>query len=72
VAELRAIADPVQRAAACQTFITNGRETLRAVERLRDESIRTARVDTELTVDALAAAVGVKRNVVVEALRRRP
>lgn len=70
VTELRAIADPVQRATACQTFIVNGRATLKAVEALRDESIRAAREATTLTVDALAGRVDVRRNVVVEALRR--
>ena len=71
VAELRSIADPVDRAAACQTFITNGRDTLKAVEVLRDESIRAARSGGSLTVDALAKAVKVRRNVIIDALRRR-
>lgn len=71
VAELRAIPDPVARAAACQAFLVNGRATLAAVEALRNESIRTAREDTDLTVDQLAAKVQVKRNIIVEALRRR-
>lgn len=70
IAELRAIGDPLARAAACQTFIVNGRATLKAAEALRNESIRTARDATTLTVDAIAAAVKVRRNVVVEALRR--
>jgi DNA-binding transcriptional regulator YiaG len=70
IAELRAIGDPVQRAAACQTFIVNGRATLKAAESLRDESIRAARKSTTSTVDALASAINVKRNVVVQALRR--
>ena len=70
VAELRRIGDPVERAAACQTFIANGRDTLLAVEALRNESIRTARAEKEMTVDALAKAIGVRRNIIVEALRR--
>jgi DNA-binding transcriptional regulator YiaG len=71
VVELRAIPDPVDRAAACQTFILNGRATLEAVQALRDESIRSARESSPMTVDALAARIGAKRNVVVEALRQR-
>jgi hypothetical protein len=66
---LRAITDPTDRAAACQTFIVNGRETLRAVEHLRDESIREARKTGAGTIDRIAAAVNVKRNIVVDALR---
>lgn len=69
VAELRAITDPADRAAACQRFIENGRETLRAVEALRDESIRAARVD--ITIDRLAARLKVNRSIVVQALRQR-
>lgn len=70
ITELRAITDPVVRAAACQTFIVNGRATLRAAEALRNESIRAAREASSLTVDGIATAVQVRRNVVVEALRR--
>lgn len=70
ITELRAIADPVERAAACQTFIVNGRATLKAAEAVRNDSLRAAREATTLTVDAIAAAVKVRRNVVVEALRR--
>lgn len=72
VAELRALPDPVDRAAACQAFLVNGRSTLAAVEVLRNESIRAARETTVLTVDQLAARVKVKRNIIVEALRRKP
>lgn len=72
IVELRAIADPLQRAAACQTFIVNGRATLKAAEALRNESIRAAREATPLTVDAIAGAVKVRRNVVVWALRGLP
>ena len=70
ITELKAIGDPVERARACQTFIVNGRATLRAVEAVRNEAIRAAREATTLTVDAIATAVEVRRNVVVEALRR--
>lgn len=70
IAELRAIADPLERAAAAQTFIVNGRATLKAAESLRNESIRAARGATRLTVDQLAAKVQVRRNIIVEALRR--
>jgi len=71
VTALRAIQDPVERAAACQVFLTNGRATLSAVEQLRNDSIREAREATVLTVDGLAERIRVKRNVIVEALRRR-
>lgn len=70
VAELRAIPDPAGRAKACQLFIVNGRETLRAVEQLRDDSIRAARQGVPRpTVDELTRAVTCRRNVVVNALR---
>lgn len=69
---LRGIADPVERAASCQTFIANGRETLRSAQRLRGESIREARRRGGLTVDELAQQIRVRRNVVVDALRSRP
>jgi GTP-sensing pleiotropic transcriptional regulator CodY len=71
IAVLQAIADPLERAAECQTTIIRGRETLAEAERLRTEAIRLSRENTSLTVDAIAAKVGVRRNVVVEALRRR-
>lgn len=69
VAELQAIADPLDRAAACQQFIVNGRETLKAVEALRDDSIRTARETHRLTIDKMATRIKVRRNIIVEALR---
>lgn len=70
VTQLRAVADPVERAAACQTFITNGRATLAAVEQLRDQAIRDARAAKAGTVDSVAARIGARRNVVVDALRK--
>jgi hypothetical protein len=72
VAALRRIADPVARAAACQVFIANGRETIRAAEQLRNDAIRDARQHGASTVDSLAAAIKVRRNVVVDALRSQP
>ena len=70
VAELEAITDPTARARACQDFLTNGRDTLRVIERIRDESIREARkADPRPTIDAIAAATGASRAVVVNALR---
>ena len=74
VAELAAITDPIERAAACQRFILNGRETLRQVEALRDQAIRDARTHTALTIDKLATRMRLNRSMVVEALRptRKP
>jgi hypothetical protein len=72
VKALRGVADPVERAAACQRFIANGRATLKAIQQLRDEAIQSARQANHpgaKTVDGLASAVGVRRNVVVDALR---
>lgn len=66
------IADPIERAAATQIFIERGRQTLRAAERLRDAAIREARSngDPRVTIDQLAQRICVKRNIVVDALRR--
>lgn len=72
IARLNAVSDPAARARACQEFLTNGRATLRQAQQLRDAAIRAARAPSGPTVDALAAAVGVRRNVVVDALRARP
>lgn len=72
IAALKRVADPVERAAACQQFITNGRETIRQVQRLRDDAIRVARTQGHQdarTVDRLATRLKVRRNVVVDALR---
>jgi hypothetical protein len=70
IAALRKIADPAERAKECQTFIVYGRETVKAAERLRDDAIREARAKPERpTVDGLTKVIGVKRNVVVNALR---
>ncbi|GGM26958.1 hypothetical protein GCM10011608_09700 [Micromonospora sonchi] len=74
IAALRRVADPVERAAACQAFITNGRETLRLVMLERDNAIRVARAAAHpeaRTIDGLAARVRAKRNVIVDALRKR-
>jgi predicted transcriptional regulator len=73
IAEFRAIKDPTDRARRCQEFLVNGRETIKSVERLRDDAIREARATADRpTVDALTKAIGVKRNVVVNALRSLP
>lgn len=70
VARLAAISDPVARAAACQEFLTNGKATIRKVERLRTAAIRQARKQPEaLTIDQLAARMHTGRHVVVDALR---
>lgn len=70
VAKLEAIEDPVERAAACQTFLTNGKDTIRQVERLRTEAIRQARKQPgALTIDQLAGRLHAGRHIVVDALR---
>lgn len=70
IAALIAIADPVERAAAAQRFIMNGRVTIRSAERVRDDAIREARQPGQrTTIDQLADQIGARRNVVVDALR---
>lgn len=70
VAKLEAIEDPVERAAAAQTFLTNGKDTIRQVERLRTQAIRQARTQPQaLTIDQLAARMKAGRHIVVDALR---
>lgn len=70
VAKLEAIEDPIARAAAAQTFITNGRATLRLVEGVRNQAIRQARtVNRTVTIDQLASRMGAGRHIVVDALR---
>ncbi|MFI2663252.1 hypothetical protein [Micromonospora carbonacea] len=74
IAALERVADPVERAAACQQFITNGRATIKLAQQVRDEAIRTARTNLHpeaKTVDKLAERIKAKRNVVVDALRIR-
>jgi hypothetical protein len=70
VAALEAITDPVERAAACQTFLVNGRATIGLVEKLRTTAIREARSQAQaLTIDELADRMRAKRHIVVDALR---
>jgi hypothetical protein len=74
ITALLGVADPVERAAASQTFITNGRATIRQAQQVRDEAIREARVvqhPEARTIDGLAARIRAKRNVIVDALRKR-
>lgn len=63
------IADPVERAAEAQALILRARASATAAETLRNDAIRAARAAGGTTVDGLAAKIGVKRNVVIEALR---
>jgi hypothetical protein len=70
VARIEAIEDPVERAVAAQTFITNGRATLRQVEAVRTRAIRQVRAtDRGITIDELAARMKAGRHIVVDALR---
>lgn len=71
VARIAAIEDPIERAAAAQTFLTNGRETIRQVEALRDEAIRQARHRGGITIDELAGRLRTRRNIVVDACRKQ-
>lgn len=71
IAKARALADPVARARLAQEFITNGRLTLAAMQQVRDNAIRAAHAAGRGTVDQIAADIGAKRNVVVDALRQR-
>lgn len=73
VDSLRAVVEPGERAATAQRFLVETRELVKQAERLRDEAIRQARHSPTgrpvVTIDELAERVGVRRNVVVEALR---
>lgn len=69
VANLEAIADPVERAAAAQTFLANGRETIRLVEALRDRAIREVQKRGGITIDQLADRMKCGRHIVVDARR---
>ena len=71
VTAFRGISDPLERARRCQEFLSNGRETIRAVEQLRDDAIREARTQGQRTIDALANHIGARRNVIIDALRQR-
>lgn len=71
LAKARALTDPVQRARFAQEFITNGRSTLAAMQQVRDDAIRESHAAGRGTVDQIAADIGCKRNVVVDALRQR-
>jgi GTP-sensing pleiotropic transcriptional regulator CodY len=71
VARLQGVRDPLARAKACQEFLINGRQTLESVQEVRDEAIREVRrkLGSRKTIDEIAAYIGAKRNVVVNALR---
>lgn len=69
VARIAAIEDPVERAAAAQTFLTNGRETIRNIEKLRDDAIRQVRRSGGITIDQLARRIKVGRHIVIDACR---
>lgn len=69
VGRLRALGDPLEQAAQCQEFVTNGQRTLEAVRALRDDAIRRAHTGKLGTIDEIAAQIKARRNVVVDALR---
>lgn len=67
---IAAITDPLQRAAAAQEFLVNGRRTLRTVQTIRDDAIREAREAMPgTTIYEIARAIPCRPNVVVDALR---
>lgn len=62
--------NPWTQARAAVSLGRSLRVLARAAREHRDEAIRQIRQDSPiLTVDAIAAALGVKRNIVVDALR---
>lgn len=71
VARIRGISDPLSRAQQAHEFLINGRRTLEAMQHVRDDAIRGAHGAGRGTIDQIAGAIGAKRNVVVDALRRR-
>ncbi len=70
ITALRGVPDPRARARQAQAFITQGETTLREARQVRDDAIRAAHTDGD-TIDTIAAQVGVRRNIVVDACRRR-
>jgi len=67
---IRAVEDPLERAAQANQFITNGRLTLAAMQDVRDAAIRESRTTpAKPTIDDIAARIRAKRNIVVDALR---
>lgn len=71
VARIRGIGDPLARAQQAHEFLINGRRTLEAMQRVRDDAIQSAREAGRGTIDEIAEAIGAKRNVVVDALRQK-
>jgi hypothetical protein len=69
ITRLRGVTDPLARAKECEEYLTRGREVLAVAQQMRDEAIREARRNGAGTVDQIAAHIGVKRNIVVDALR---
>lgn len=71
LARIRAIKDPTDRARAAQEVIADVTAVIARATTHRDDMIRTARRQgaSRTTIKALADAVGVKPNVVVDALR---
>lgn len=68
IQEMLGLTDPLARARRCEEYLGRWRAMLAEAQRLRDASIREARSPGS-TIDGIAAAVGVKRNIVVNALR---
>lgn len=63
-----AIREPRARAKECQQTIDRARETINQLIDIRDEAIRKAKAKGG-TIDQIAGDIGVRRNVVVDALR---
>lgn len=69
---LRTIPDPLARARDAQRFVGNGEQLISQAREIRDEAIREVRSKLGIvkTVDEIAAAIGAKRNIVVDAVRK--
>lgn len=69
--EIALIPDPITRARACTTFITNGRRTLDEVAAIRIDTLRELRA-ARYSRSQIALKTGTSINVVIDALRRHP
>lgn len=67
---MKGVRDPLERARLCQQFLDNGERTLDQVRVVRDDAIRAERARNPLVPrNVLAESIGVRLNVVVDALR---
>ncbi len=73
IREIYGLRDPLARAREFQAFIDQGRAAIVEAQEGRDEAIREVRgkLGNAKTIDEIAAAIGAKRNIVVDAIRKR-